>query len=63
MGGGASPKIIKFGFKDGYLVDDTRKKRTAVCKVCSSKLSHANDFIKQKAQTKARECVGYVNGT
>ena len=34
------PKIIQFGFKD-YIVDDSKKKRTAVCMVCSSKISDA----------------------
>lgn len=34
----ASPNIIMFGFKD-YVVDDGSKKRTVVCKVCSSKIS------------------------
>ena len=35
---GSSPKIIKFGFKE-YLVNDDSKKRTVVCKFCSSKIS------------------------
>ena len=36
----ARPKMIKFGFKD-YIVDDSKKKRIAVCEVCSSKISDA----------------------
>ncbi|KAI9542119.1 hypothetical protein NQZ68_023702 [Dissostichus eleginoides] len=31
-------KIVKFGFKD-YVVDDANKKRTAICRVCSIKIS------------------------
>ena len=34
----ASPKIIKFGFKDS-VVDDGSEKRTVVYKVCNSKIS------------------------
>jgi len=31
-------KSLKFGFKD-YVVDDANMKRTAVCRVCSIKVS------------------------
>ncbi|MBN3298439.1 zinc finger BED domain-containing protein 4-like [Amia ocellicauda] len=34
----ATPKIVVFGFRD-YAVDAGRNKRTAVCKVCGSKIS------------------------
>lgn len=34
----ACPKVIQFGFKS-YFINDGSEKRTAVCKVCSSKMS------------------------
>ena len=53
----ARPKMIKFGFKD-YIVDDGKKKRTAVCKVCSSKISDTttttSNFIRHYKTHKKR---------
>ena len=53
----ARPKIIKFGFKD-YIVDENKKKRTAVCKVCSSKISDTiattSNFIRHYKTHKKR---------
>ena len=53
----ARPKIIQFGFKD-YIVDDSKKRRTAVCKVCSSKISDTttttSNFIRHYKTHKKR---------
>ena len=58
-----TPKIVKFGFKD-YVVDDANKKRTAVCRVCSIKISDTttttSNFIRHYKKTHRERCVNVL---
>jgi len=56
-----TPKIVKFGFKN-YAVDDT--KRTAVCRVCSIKISDTttktSNFIRHYKKTHRERCMNVL---
>ena len=58
-----TPKIVKFGFKD-YVVDDANKKRTAVCRVCSIKISDTttttSNFIRHYKKPHRERCVNVL---
>ena len=58
-----TPQIVKFGFKD-YVVDDANKKRTAVCRVCSIKISDTttttSNFIRHYKNTHRERCVNVL---
>ena len=57
-----TPQIVKFGFKD-YVVDDANK-RTAVCSVCSIKISDTttttSNFIRHYKKTHRERCVNVL---
>ncbi|KAI9538357.1 hypothetical protein NQZ68_016399 [Dissostichus eleginoides] len=61
-----TPKIVKFGFKD-YVVDDANKKRTAVCRVCSMKISDTttttSNFIRHNKKTHRERATVALVGT